>query len=78
MMATDGNCPECGSSEIFARGGINARGGYGPDLLPGTAKLFARGKMRALVCKGCGLIRFYAERETLSRINPERGWERVR
>lgn len=76
-MANEKQCPECGSRELFVHGGIDARGGYGPDLLPGTSKLFSSGKMRAVVCKGCGLVRYYAAQEALSRITGERGWHRA-
>jgi predicted nucleic-acid-binding Zn-ribbon protein len=69
-------CPECGSGELFVHGGIQARGGYGPDLLPGTSKLFSPAQMKAVVCKGCGLVRFYAGHDTLARVGTQTGWHR--
>lgn len=76
-MTTQKNCPECGSANLVAKGDINARGGYGPDLLPGAAAWFKPAKMKAVVCKDCGLIRFFASHDTLARINSEHGWQRL-
>jgi rubredoxin len=71
-------CPECQGDNLYAHGGINARGGYGPDLLPGTSGVFSSAKMQTIVCRDCGLIRFYATRETLARITPDNGWWKTR
>jgi predicted nucleic-acid-binding Zn-ribbon protein len=70
-------CPECGSNDLYSQGGINARGGYGADLLPGASGVFSTAKMRAVVCKGCGLVRFYADADALKRIGRDHGWNKV-
>lgn len=33
--------------------------------------------MKAVVCKDCGLVRFYASQEALARITSDRGWQRL-
>lgn len=66
-MSSRSECPECNSRDLYSHGGVSARGGYGPDLLPGTSGVFSTAKMRAVVCKGCGLVRFYASTETIVR-----------
>lgn len=71
-------CPECHGDNLYTHGGISARGGYGPDLLPGAGGIFASAKMRSIVCRDCGLIRFYAGNEALERITPENGWRKTR
>jgi len=71
-------CPECHGDNLYAHGGVNARGGYGPDLLPGASGVFASAKMRSVVCRDCGLVRFYAGNEALARITPENGWRKTR
>lgn len=73
-MRNESACPECGSRDLHSHGGIAARGGYGPDLLPGLGTLFNSAKMRAVVCKGCGLVRFYATGDALKRVNRDNGW----
>jgi len=71
-------CPECRGDNLYTHGGISARGGYGPDLLPGASGIFASAKMRSVVCRDCGLVRFYAGNEALARITPENGWRKIR
>ena len=61
----------------YIHGDISARGGYGPDLLPGTSGVFTNAKMKAIVCKDCGLVRFYAQRDTLAKLSSDKGWQRL-
>jgi predicted nucleic-acid-binding Zn-ribbon protein len=70
-------CPECGSGELYVHGGILARGGYGPDLLPGTSKLLSPAQLKCVVCKSCGLVRYYAGQEALARVGTQTGWHRA-
>ena len=76
-MTSLGTCPECGGSNLYEHGDISAIGGYGPDLLPGASALLSPAKMRAVVCKQCGFIRFYAAQDTLAKIDGDRGWQRL-
>lgn len=76
-MANKPTCPECNGSNLFSHGGISARGGYGPDLLPGASGVFQSAKMRAVVCKDCGFVRWFATQETLPKIGADTGWQRV-
>lgn len=76
-MSNENVCPECRGTDLYSRGGVATNGGYGPDLLPGTSGVFSTGKMRAVVCTDCGLIRFYASAETLKKIGKESGWNPV-
>ena len=76
-MTARKHCPECEGTNLFTRNGISARGGYGPDLLPGASSLFTSPKMMAIVCKDCGLIRYFATGETLAKIGADRGWQRL-
>ena len=73
-MTDHAHCPECNGTRLYAHGDIRARGGYGPDLLPGAGGVFIAAKMKAVVCKDCGLIRFYADRKALERIDGDDGW----
>ena len=69
-------CPDCGSTQLLTHGDLAARGGYGPDLLPGAGTLFTPPKLRAVVCRDCGLLRYFVQRETLERMTTENGWRR--
>ena len=76
-MSSSKQCPECESTHLYVHGDISARGGYGPDLLPGTSGVFTNAKMKAIVCKDCGLVRFYAQRDTLAKLSSDKGWQRL-
>lgn len=76
-MASNPTCPECSGPNLVSHGGIDARGGYGPDLLPGASGVFRSAKMRVVVCKDCGSVRFFATQETLEKIRADSGWQRV-
>jgi len=76
-MATRTNCPDCSSTNLYVHCDVSAKGGYGPDLLPGTSGVFVSAKMKAIVCKDCGLIRFYASQDALTKVNADRGWQRL-
>ncbi len=76
-MASQKSCPECGSNDLLTHSDISARGGYGPDLLPGSSGLFTSPKLRAVVCKDCGLIRYYAAKETLQKLIEKGQWNRL-
>lgn len=67
--------PECCGTKLDSRGGIKARGGHGPDLLPGTRGVFISAAMRAVACKGCRLVRFHASTDALERVTRGRGWK---
>ena len=76
-MAIRKHCPECDGTNLFARDGIAAKGGYGPDLLPGTSGLFTSAKMKAVVCRDCGFVRFYAAQDALAKVDTDHGWQRL-
>lgn len=78
-MERQTTCPECGGDNVFAHNEIGARGGYGPDLLPGLSGIFSiyGAKMRVVLCKDCGLMQFYASNEALAKVGTETGWVRL-
>jgi hypothetical protein len=79
MLMRDGKvCPECGDTNLFVRRSVGVRGGYGPNLLPGAGGFFFGPQVTVVVCKGCGFIRQFAEKETLARIGRENDWEPLR
>ncbi len=76
-MSTHKQCPECGSSETYEHGDVSAKGGNGPDLLPGASGFFKTAKLRVVVCKSCGFVRLYASQAALTKITTEHGWQRL-
>jgi len=51
-------CPECGSRGIYTTQ-VAARGGYGPDLLPGVHPWYRTGKLDVYVCGKCGYYQLF-------------------
>jgi predicted nucleic-acid-binding Zn-ribbon protein len=71
-------CPNCGGANLYrARKSVSAGGGYAPNYLPGLGTLFLAGKFRVVVCRDCGLTRFFAEREARDRLPDAGKWERA-
>jgi predicted RNA-binding Zn-ribbon protein involved in translation (DUF1610 family) len=70
-------CPECGSNKVYRhKKATPATGAYGPILLPNlNPGWFNPAKMTPVVCKSCGLIRFYATKETLEILEESNDWE---
>jgi predicted nucleic-acid-binding Zn-ribbon protein len=75
-MAVAKQCPECGGA-VYKSSPVTARGGYGPDLLPGLSRLFTSATFIAAACSDCGLTRYYATREALGRMAGSDQWTRV-
>ncbi len=76
-MTSRKTCPDCESTNLYVQGDIAAKGGYGPDLLPGTSGIFVYAKMKTVVCKDCGFIRLYASEDALAKVTSDRGWQRL-
>jgi transcription elongation factor Elf1 len=80
MKASDPapTCPNCGGNDLFTTvGSISSGGGYAPNLLPGLAKIFHSGKLRAVLCADCGLYRQFAEPDARERVRVSGRWRRL-
>ena len=76
--AKSASCPNCGGHELYVTvKPIPAGGGYAPDLLPGLHGWFAGGRMRAVLCAGCGLYRQFANEEALRLLPKSNRWKRL-
>ena len=71
-------CPNCGGGNLFrSNKAISAGGGYAPNYLPGLGRLLGSGRFRVVVCRDCGLSRFFAEREATDQLTDSAKWKRV-
>ncbi|UCD51673.1 MAG: hypothetical protein JSW27_03395 [Phycisphaerales bacterium] len=59
-------CPECDGVEFYSRE-VSAKGGYGPDLLPGTGWFFSA-KFRLCICARCGYVKWFVPERFLDDI----------
>lgn len=69
-------CPECDGIELYSRE-VNASGGYGPNLLPGTGHLFVGGKFRLCVCARCGYVKWFVPERFLNDIKTKGKFQKM-
>jgi predicted nucleic-acid-binding Zn-ribbon protein len=70
-------CPECGSRTLYERTGVGAGGSHGPDLLPGLGRFLSSAKFEIVVCRDCGLTRFFAQPEARAKLKDAKKWKAV-
>ena len=69
-------CPNCGSRTLYERAKIDASGGHGSDLLPGLSQhWYSSVKITVVVCRDCGLTRFFASPEARAKLKESRKWQ---
>ena len=56
-------CPNCQSNDQYRSKEVGAGGGHAPNYLPGLGKWYAAAKFTVVVCRSCGLTRFFASEE---------------
>lgn len=70
-------CGSCGGSSIYQTSSVAARGGHGPDLLPGLGRFFSAPKLKVYVCSDCGYVSFFAEQDARDQLASSHKWKRV-
>ena len=71
------SCPECGQSNLYSSSEVSAGGGYAPNYLPGLGSFFSVAKFTLVVCKDCGLSRFFASSEALGKLSESDKWHKL-
>jgi predicted nucleic-acid-binding Zn-ribbon protein len=72
-----GPCPSCRGNTLYRGPATSAGGGEAPNYLPGLGKLFSRAKFVLVVCRDCGLARFFVEPEARARLAESGKWKAV-
>lgn len=71
-------CPNCGGNDHYRGPETSSGGGHAPDYLPGLGRSFFRSARFVLVvCRDCGLARFFAQPEARKKLAEARKWKRV-
>jgi predicted nucleic-acid-binding Zn-ribbon protein len=70
-------CPECGQGNLYSSSGVSAGGGYAPNYLPGLGSFFSPAQFTVVVCKDCGLTRFFASPEAVGKIAESSKWRKA-
>jgi len=70
-------CPNCGGGNLFRSQEISAGGGYAPNYLSGLGGFFGAEKFTLVVCRDCGLTRFFARPQARAKLQEAKKWQRV-
>ena len=71
-------CPNCGGRALYRSGRISSGGNHAPDYLPGLGTFLRSGGFELVVCKDCGLTRFFARPEARAKLSPEsKKWTQI-
>jgi predicted nucleic-acid-binding Zn-ribbon protein len=70
-------CPGCGGTTLYRSNDVSAGGSHGPDFLPGLGRFFRPAKFVLVVCRDCGLTRFYAQPDARAELRESKKWKLV-
>ncbi len=70
-------CPNCGGGDLFRSKEISAGGGHAPNYLDGLGGFFSAEKFQIVVCKDCGLARFFARDTATAKLSESSKWTRL-
>jgi hypothetical protein len=70
-------CPECDGDDLWMSV-IDSGTLRGPRLLPGLGNLLGFATMHVVMCRECGLVRFFASRSAMDKVASSSPWQRVR
>ena len=70
-------CPNCQGTTLFETGPISSGGGHAPTYLPGLGRWYRSARFVLVVCRDCGLTRFFAQPEARAKLKQSRRWKPV-
>jgi predicted nucleic-acid-binding Zn-ribbon protein len=70
-------CPNCQGRTLYRSREISSGGGHGPDFLPGLGRFVFSAKFVLVVCRDCGLTRFFAQPEARTKLKESGKWTSV-
>ncbi len=59
-MDTLSPCPNCGGHTLYQGPEASSGGGHAPDFLAGLGSFWRSARVSVVVCRDCGLLRFFA------------------
>ncbi len=68
------HCTNCGSRNQYRSEPVSAGGGHAPNYLPGLGGFFKAEKFHVVVCRQCGLTRFFAREVALEKLGQSEKW----
>jgi predicted nucleic-acid-binding Zn-ribbon protein len=71
------SCPSCGGRNLFEGPPVSAGGGHAPNYLPGLGTWWRSESFQLVICRDCGLTRFFASKEAREKLAEAPKWKRV-
>lgn len=70
-------CTNCGGTKLFRSEPVSAGGGHAPNYLPGLGGTFSAEKFVLVLCKDCGLTRFFAKPTAIEKLSRSKKWRKL-
>jgi predicted nucleic-acid-binding Zn-ribbon protein len=70
-------CPNCGSTQLYRSPAISSGGGHAPNFLPGLGGVFRSARFEIVLCRDCGLTRFFAHPDARANLSASEKWRPV-
>jgi predicted nucleic-acid-binding Zn-ribbon protein len=71
------SCPNCNGRNLYEGPNVSAGGGHAPNYLPGLGTWWQAETFQPVVCRDCGLTRFFASRKAREKLADAAKWKRV-
>ena len=68
-------CPGCGGNTLYRGPETSAGGGHAPNYLPGLGSFLRSARFTLVVCRDCGLARFFAAPEARKKLMESSKWK---
>lgn len=76
-MDTLAPCPNCGGNTLYQGPEVSSGGGHAPNYLPGLGRFVLSARFTLVVCRDCGLTRFFASPQARAKLKESRRWKAV-
>jgi predicted nucleic-acid-binding Zn-ribbon protein len=70
-------CPNCDGRNLYKSKEVSAGGGHAPNYLPGLGSFWLAERFYVVLCKDCGLTRFFARPEAMEKLPDSKAWKRL-
>ena len=77
MDAAVGPCPNCGGRTLYRGPDTSAGGGHAPNYLPGLGSFLRTARFTLVVCRDCGLTRFFVSPEARQKLKESTRWKSI-
>ncbi len=68
-------CPSCGGNTLYRGPETSSGGGHAPNYLPGLGSFLRAAKFTLVVCRDCGLTRFFVAPEARVKLKESSKWK---